>query len=303
MYWQLARDTLQGMPHAHRLPMLPARLLAWMCRAFCFSPGQPSCLHGSEPRAVPIQQCTLQLSVLQVGELFRTSAFNLHARKNGPPRSLDTLTLKELYAMKAGIENRSLSAKMLAQLYEPQEGVHVQVGGLSAPRTASGHFFTSSSLAQIPRGASTPTALAACNAARVDLSASGTHRFVSACPCDDETAILHPHCTWQCIWPPQCKPESCEWRLPARNVGSLWTASFPCAQSTSLLNTPLLTQSLKSSVVSRNAQLASIHNQRMRRKREAAAAAAAAVAAAAGPAMTQQQMTGARSKGGTGVLL
>ncbi len=186
--------------------------------------------------------------------------------------------------MKAGIENRSLSAKMLAQLYEPQEGVHVQVGGLSAPRTASGHFFTSSSLAQRPRGASTPTALAACNAARVDLSASGTHRFVSACPCDDETAILHPHCTWQCIWPPQCKTESCEWRLPARNVGSLWTASFPCVQSTSLLNTPLLTQSLKSSVVSRNAQLASIHNQRMRRKREAAAAAAAAVAAAAGPA-------------------
>ena len=73
-------------------------------------------------------------------------------------------------------------------------------------------------------------------------------------------------------------------------------------QSTALLNTPLLTQSLKSSVVSRNAQLASIHNQRMRRKREAAEAAAAAVAAAAGPAMTQQQMTGVRSKGGTGAL-
>ena len=80
---------------------------------------------------------SLQLSVLQVGELFRTSAFNLHARKNGPPRSLDTLTLKELFAMKAGIENRSLSAKMLAQLYEPQEGVHVQVGGLACTRHCS----------------------------------------------------------------------------------------------------------------------------------------------------------------------
>ena len=184
---------------------------------------------------MPIQQCTLQLSVLQVGELFRTSAFNLHARKNGPPRSLDTLTLKELFAMKAGIENRSLSAKMLAQLYEPQEGVHVQVCGcdlMSAPRTACG----------------------------------------------------------------------CGWRLSARNSSSGFTASCPCVQSTALLNTPLLTQSLKSSVVSRNAQLASIHNQRMRRKREAAEAAAAAVAAAAGPAMTQQQMNGVRSKGGTGAL-
>ena len=103
----------------------------FICRLL--SPGQPSCMpaEGSEPWALcPIQPCTLQLAVLQVGELFRTSAFNLHARKNGPPRSLDTLTLKELFAMKSGIENRSLSAKMLAQLYEPQEGVHVQVGGL-----------------------------------------------------------------------------------------------------------------------------------------------------------------------------
>ena len=83
---------------------------------------------------------------------------------------------------------------------------------------------------------------------------------------------------------------------------NMMTASCPCVQSTSLLNTPLLTQSLKSSVVSRNAQLASSHTHRWGLTRVAADAAAAAVAAAAGPAMTQQQMSGVRSKGGTGVL-
>ena len=205
---------MQGMPHAYLTAHVACTAAVWICPAFYSSLGQPSCFlaEGNEPGALPIQQCTLQLSVLQVGELFRTSAFNLHARKNGPPRSLDTLTLKELFAMKAGIENRSLSAKMLAQLYEPQEGVHVQVCGcdlIGAPRTASGHFSTSRIPDRTPRGPSTPAASTARNATTVDLSASGPHQVVVAYPCVDWTAILHAQCTWQCIWPSQHRLGSC----------------------------------------------------------------------------------------------
>ena len=62
----------------------------------------------------------------QVGDLFRTRAFNFHARKAAPPRSLDTLTLRELYALKTETSNRALSAKMLADLYKKLENIHVQ---------------------------------------------------------------------------------------------------------------------------------------------------------------------------------
>ena len=63
---------------------------------------------------------------LQVGDLFRTRAFNFHARKAAPPRSLDTLTLRELYALKTETSNRALSAKMLADIYKKLESIHVQ---------------------------------------------------------------------------------------------------------------------------------------------------------------------------------
>ena len=64
--------------------------------------------------------------LLQVGDLFRTRAFNFHARKAAPPRSLDTLTLRELYALKTETSNRALSAKMLADIYKRLESIHVQ---------------------------------------------------------------------------------------------------------------------------------------------------------------------------------
>ena len=61
-----------------------------------------------------------------MGDLFRTRAFNFHARKAAPPRSLDTLTLRELYALKTETSNRALSAKMLADIYKKLENIHVQ---------------------------------------------------------------------------------------------------------------------------------------------------------------------------------
>ena len=69
---------------------------------------------------------TLLTLLLQVGDLFRTRAFNFHARKAAPPRSLDTLTLRELYALKTETSNRALSAKMLADIYKKLESIHVQ---------------------------------------------------------------------------------------------------------------------------------------------------------------------------------
>ncbi|KAL3155396.1 hypothetical protein ABBQ38_010953 [Trebouxia sp. C0009 RCD-2024] len=63
---------------------------------------------------------------VEVGNLFRTRAFNFHARKAAPPRSLDTLTLRELYALKTETSNRALSAKMLADIYKRLESIHVQ---------------------------------------------------------------------------------------------------------------------------------------------------------------------------------
>lgn len=63
---------------------------------------------------------------MKVGNLFRTRAFNFHARKAAPPRSLDTLTLRELYALKTETSNRALSAKMLADIYKRLESIHVQ---------------------------------------------------------------------------------------------------------------------------------------------------------------------------------
>ncbi|DBB00113.1 hypothetical protein WJX77_005666 [Trebouxia sp. C0004] len=69
---------------------------------------------------------TRQQIDVEVGDLFRTRAFNFHARKAAPPRSLDTLTLRELYALKTENSNRALSARVLADIYKRLESIHVQ---------------------------------------------------------------------------------------------------------------------------------------------------------------------------------
>ncbi|KAK9806754.1 hypothetical protein WJX72_001558 [[Myrmecia] bisecta] len=68
---------------------------------------------------------------VHVGYLFRTSAFNLHARKHAPPRSIDTLQLRELAALKTDTANRALNAKLLASLYDKVNSIHVQSTALT----------------------------------------------------------------------------------------------------------------------------------------------------------------------------
>lgn len=51
-----------------------------------------------------------------LGGIFRGRHFNLYARLNQAPRSVDTLTIKELYAIKHETSNRALNAKLLAAL-------------------------------------------------------------------------------------------------------------------------------------------------------------------------------------------
>jgi hypothetical protein len=51
-----------------------------------------------------------------LGHLFRGRHFNLYERLTRPPRSVDTLSVKELYAVKRETPNRALNAKLLAVL-------------------------------------------------------------------------------------------------------------------------------------------------------------------------------------------
>lgn len=53
---------------------------------------------------------------IQVGRLFRGRYFNLYDRMNATPRSIDTLSLKELYAIKHETANRALNSKLLSSL-------------------------------------------------------------------------------------------------------------------------------------------------------------------------------------------
>jgi hypothetical protein len=51
-----------------------------------------------------------------LGFLFRGRHFNLYQRLTRPPRSVDTLSVRELYAIKHETPNRALNAKLLAAL-------------------------------------------------------------------------------------------------------------------------------------------------------------------------------------------
>lgn len=51
-----------------------------------------------------------------LGKLFRGRYFNLYDRMNSTPRSVDTLSLKELYAIKHETTNRALNSKLLSSL-------------------------------------------------------------------------------------------------------------------------------------------------------------------------------------------
>jgi hypothetical protein len=53
---------------------------------------------------------------MKLGNIFRGRHFNLYARINQAPRSVDTLTIKELYAIKHETSNRALNAKLLSAL-------------------------------------------------------------------------------------------------------------------------------------------------------------------------------------------
>lgn len=63
----------------------------------------------------------------EIGLLFRSRHFNLYARTNSPARSVDTLSVKELYSIKNETLNRALNAKLLSSLYEKPKALEVQV--------------------------------------------------------------------------------------------------------------------------------------------------------------------------------
>lgn len=67
----------------------------------------------------------------ELGLLFRSRHFNLAKRQNKPLRSVDTLSVKELYSLKHETSNRALNAKMLTSLYEKPETLGVTVASVT----------------------------------------------------------------------------------------------------------------------------------------------------------------------------
>jgi len=67
----------------------------------------------------------------ELGLLFRSKHFNLYHRRNVAPRSVDTLSVKELYALKSETENRALNARMLASLFEKPPALAVTVASVT----------------------------------------------------------------------------------------------------------------------------------------------------------------------------
>eukprot|EP00878_Enallax_costatus_P037483 GHUV01042343.1.p3 GENE.GHUV01042343.1~~GHUV01042343.1.p3 ORF type:complete len:116 (-),score=14.90 GHUV01042343.1:845-1192(-) len=53
--------------------------------------------------------------------------FNSAARTHGPARTVDTLTVTEIYNLKNETDNRSLHAKLITGLYEKPTSLGVQV--------------------------------------------------------------------------------------------------------------------------------------------------------------------------------
>ena len=66
-----------------------------------------------------------------LGHLFRGRHFNLYARLNRAPRSVDTLALKELYAIKHETSNRALNAKLLASLNERPKNLNMNAASVN----------------------------------------------------------------------------------------------------------------------------------------------------------------------------
>jgi hypothetical protein len=58
----------------------------------------------------------------------RGKHFNLAARTHGPTRSVDTLTVSQIWSLKNDSGNRSLHAKLIASLAEKPSQLAVQVG-------------------------------------------------------------------------------------------------------------------------------------------------------------------------------
>lgn len=67
----------------------------------------------------------------EIGMLFRSKHFNLYNRKNAPSRSVDSLTVKELYSVKNETTNRALNAKLLSSLFEKPETLGVQIASVT----------------------------------------------------------------------------------------------------------------------------------------------------------------------------
>uniref|UniRef100_A0A7R9YXI8 Uncharacterized protein n=1 Tax=Chlamydomonas euryale TaxID=1486919 RepID=A0A7R9YXI8_9CHLO len=67
----------------------------------------------------------------EVGSLFRSRHFNMYERQNKPARSVDSLTVKELYSVKHETENRALNAKLLSSLFEKPATLGMQVASVT----------------------------------------------------------------------------------------------------------------------------------------------------------------------------
>jgi hypothetical protein len=52
--------------------------------------------------------------------------FNIAARVNGPQRSVDSLTVMQIWSLKNETDNRSLHAKLISGLYEKPAALGVQ---------------------------------------------------------------------------------------------------------------------------------------------------------------------------------
>lgn len=67
----------------------------------------------------------------EIGHLFRSKHFNINHRRYQPARSVDTLSVKELYSIKHETTNRALNAKMLSRLHEKPFMLAVQVASVT----------------------------------------------------------------------------------------------------------------------------------------------------------------------------
>lgn len=70
--------------------------------------------------------------VTLLSDAYRGRHFNTAAREHGRPRTVDTLTVTEIYSLKHETDNRSLHAKLISGLHERPKTLGVQVGFLTA---------------------------------------------------------------------------------------------------------------------------------------------------------------------------